>query len=161
MDRYTRVLPLGFQRLRVLDCLSGDSPWAPGYFDPPADSDIFKAFADHVAELSQLWGTETDPLTASLLAAARLLTGDLAAADAIVENLPAEPFKLAYGARFCPLAPLRALSAVLPLPANLEDTRRWVEGSSEQAALRIWLAEHRDKLRWVEIDGIYLLPTEA
>jgi hypothetical protein len=159
MDRYTRILPLGFQRFRILDCLGGDWPRAQGYFDPPADTDIFKAFADHVTTLSRLWGTETDPVTVSLLAAARLLTGDLAAADAIVENLPAEPFKL-MGARFCPLAPFHALSAVLPLPADLEDNYRWVEGSAEQAALRIWLAEHRDKLRWVEIDGIYL-PTEA
>jgi len=111
--------------------------------------------------LSQLWGTEADPLTASLLAAARLLTGDLAAADTIVDNLPAEPFKLEYGARFCPLAPLRALGAVLPLPANLGDTRRWVEGSAEQTALRTWLAEHRGKLRWVEADGVYLPRTET
>jgi hypothetical protein len=58
---------------------------------PPADADIFEAFADHVRQLSQLFAAETDPLTVSLLAAGRLLTGDLAAADVIIDNLPLRP----------------------------------------------------------------------
>lgn len=156
MDRTALLSPLGLQRLRVLDCLGGNSPHAPGYFTPPADGDIFNAFSCYVAQVSPQWATASDSSTISLLAAARFLTGDLVAAHVIIDQLPANAFKLDHGAGFCLVAPLHALSDALPLPADLKDTRRWVAGSVEQAALRAWLSEHRDKLRWVEADGVYV-----
>jgi hypothetical protein len=161
MDRFARFSPLGLQRLRVLDCLGGNSRFGLGYFEPAADADIFKAFADYVAQVSQQWAAETDPHVISLLAAGRLLTGDLAAADVILDNLPAEAFKLDHGAGICVVMPLYALSTSLPLPGSLRDTDRWIAGSDEQAALRTWLVEHRNKLRWVEADGVYLPRTET
>jgi hypothetical protein len=140
----------------VLDCLGGNSPRAPGYFEPAASSNIFNAFSDYVAQVSREWAAASDAATISLIAAARFLTGDLAAADAIIDHLPATAFKLDHGAGICLVMPLYALSTALPLPADLKDTRRWLAGSAEQAALRAWLAAHRDKLRWVEADGVYV-----
>jgi hypothetical protein len=159
VDRTAQLSPLGLQRLRVLDCLGGNSPHAPGYFAPAADGNIFDAFGNYVAQVSQQWAAASDAATVSLIAAARLLTGDLAAADVIVDHLPAKAFKLDHGAGICQVAPLYALSTALPLPADLKDTRRWLAGSAEQSALRTWLAEHRDKVRWIEADGVYLART--
>jgi hypothetical protein len=159
VDRTTQLSPLGLQRLRVLDCLGGNSPHAPGYFEPAADSNIFDAFGAYVAQVSRQWAGASDAATVSLIAAARFLTGDLAAAYAIVDHFPAKAFKLDHGAGICLVMPLYALMTALPLPTDLKDTRRWLAGSAEQAALRAWLAEHRDQLRWVEADGVYLAPT--
>jgi hypothetical protein len=92
----------------------------------------------------------------SLLAAGRLLTGDVAAADVIVDRLPAEAYRLDHGAGICWVTPQYALSAALPLPENLKDTSGWLAGSDMQAALRTWLAGHRDRLRWFEVEGLYL-----
>ena len=156
MDRTAQLSPLGLQRLRVLDCLGGNSPHAPGYFEPAAESNVFNAFSEYVAQVSRQWVAASDPATISLIAAARFLTGDLAAADAIIDHLPPRAFKLDHGAGICLVVPLYALSTALPLPADLKDTSRWVAGSAEQAALRAWLTAHRDHLRWVEADGAYL-----
>ena len=155
MDRTAHLQPLGPQRLRALDCLGGNSPRAPGYFEPAVDVDIFEAFRRHVAQLSQQWAAETDPLTVSLLAAGRLLCGDLTAADVILDHLPAQAIKLDHGAGRCLVLPVRALAAALPLPPTLADTGRWLAGSAEQAALRTWLRDHRDALHWIEADGVY------
>lgn len=155
MDRTAHLLPLGSQRLRALECLGGSSPQAPGYFAPAADVDIFDAFRRHVAQLSQQWAAETDPMTVSLLAAGRLLCGDLAAADIILDHLPAQAIKRDHGAGSCLVLPVHALATALPLPPTLADTRRWLAGSAEQAAVRAWLHEHRDALHWVEADGVY------
>jgi len=155
MDRTARFLPLGLQRLRALECLGGNSPQAPGYFAPAADVDIFEAFRRHVARLSQQWAAESDPMTVSLLAAGRLLCGELTAADVILDHLPAQMIKLDHGAGSCLVLPVYALATALPLPATLTDTRRWLAGSAEQTALRAWLNEHRDALHWVEADGVY------
>jgi hypothetical protein len=156
MDRLTHLSPLGLQRLRILDCLGGNSRFLPDYFEPAANADIFKAFDDYIAKLSRLLAAETGPISVSLLAAGRLLTGDLAAAEVILDNLPAKAFKLDQGAGICMVIPLYALSTALPLPTHLKNTARWVAGSAEQTALRAWLADHRDKLRWVAADGVYL-----
>jgi hypothetical protein len=43
MDRETILAPLGLQRLRILDCLGGNEPRAPGYFDVQSGVDIFTA----------------------------------------------------------------------------------------------------------------------
>jgi hypothetical protein len=156
MDRITRLLPLGRQRVLVFECLGGNSPIAPAYFECLDDTDIFEVFHAFVARTSQLCAGDTYPLTISLLAAARLLTGDLAAADAILDHLPPEDFKLDHGAGICVVAPLRVLCAALPLPADLKPTDRWLAGLPEPTALRAWLAGHRDKLRWLEAQGVYL-----
>lgn len=159
MDRTTRLSPLGLQRLRVLDCLGGNRPRAPGYFDPPADVDVFTAFSGYIARWSQECATDAYPLTISLLAAGRLLCGDLAAADVILDNLPAAPIGLDHGAGVCLVTPFYALNTALPWPAELRDSRRWLAGSAEQEALRAWLAAHRDKLCWDEPAGVYRLST--
>jgi hypothetical protein len=115
---------------------------------------------DHVARLSQQCADASDPITISLIAAARFLCGDIAAADVILDHLPVEAFKPDHGAGICLVAPLYALSATLPLPAQLKDMNRWLAGSAEQAALRAWPAEHRGKLRWVEAKAIYCRTAE-
>jgi hypothetical protein len=155
MDRTTRLSHLGPQRLRLLECLGGNDPRAAGYFAPAPDVDVFGAFRQYVESLSLRWAAERDPLTVSLLAAARLMTGDLAAAGVIVDHLPAEPAKLDHGAGICVVVPLYTLRTVLPLPHDLSDTRRWVAGSAEQAALRRWLSQRGSDLRWVEDAGEY------
>src|SRR5205809_462586 len=66
MDRTSRLSPLGPQRLRLLECLGGNSPHAPGYFVPAADVDIFSAFRQYVELLSEHWAAESDPHAASL-----------------------------------------------------------------------------------------------
>jgi hypothetical protein len=149
-DSTSRFAPLGLQRLRLLGCIAGKCK-----FDPPADANIFDAFRSHIGQLSKRLARETDPLTVSLLAAARFLTGDLVAANIVLDRLPAHAIELDHGAGSCLVMPLCALSTALPLPANLQETKRWVQGSAEQAALRAWLAEHRDKLHWVEREGVY------
>ena len=124
VDRATQLAPLGLQRVRVLDCLGGNDPRLAGYLAAPADRDIFAAFGDHVARLSQQCADASDPITISLIAAARFLCGDIAAANVILDHLPVEAFKPDHGAGICLVAPLYALSATLPLPAQLKDTNR-------------------------------------
>jgi hypothetical protein len=161
MDRATWLSPLGFQRLRLLDCLGGNNSRAPGHFVAEGDADVFSAFRGYAQRLSHQWAAETDPLTLSLLAAARLLTGDLSAAGAILDHLPSKATRLDHGAGFCLVVPLQALSAVLPLPRELADTTRWLLGSPEEGAIRAWLSDHGNDLRWMEADGVYRIVTAA
>jgi hypothetical protein len=158
MDENRRALlwQLGMQRGRVLECLGGNSRFPPGYFEPPAGADILSAFRAHIVQMSEQYAADATPIFISLLAAGRLLTGDVAAADVIVDRLPAEAYRLDHGAGICWVTPQYTLSAVLPLPANLNGTSGWLAGSDMQAALRTWLAGHRDRLRWFEIEGLYL-----
>ncbi len=51
-DRTIRLSSLGSQRLRLLDCLGGNTRFAPSYFSPPPGVDIVEAFASYVTELS-------------------------------------------------------------------------------------------------------------
>jgi hypothetical protein len=156
--RRARFTPLGLHRNRVIGCLGGNSPHAPAYFHTPADDiNIFDAYRSYIVEQSRRWADESDSFSTALLAAGRFLTGDLVAADLVIDNLPAETVKLDHGAGICLLVPFYALKNALPLPETLHDADRWLQGSPEQVALRSWLAEHRDKLRWVETDGIYRL----
>jgi hypothetical protein len=155
MERTEQLAPLGFQRIRLLECLGGHDPRLPGYFDPEPDIDIFAALRSHVAWLSQEWSAETDSTTVRLLAAARLLTGDVTAAQTIIDQLPANAFELDHGAGICLVVPFHALKTALPLPSELGDVRRWTAGSPEQTALQEWLTAHRDRLRWVETKGTY------
>jgi hypothetical protein len=156
MDRTARLAPLGFHRLRLLDCLGGNSPHTPGFFAAGED-DIFSAYRHHVQALWARWGAEPDVSMQSLLAAARLLIGDLAAAHVIVNNLPETAFALDHGAGFCVVAPLHALRAALPLPQELADTTLWIARSAEQEALRAWLTRHGRELHWDETAAEYRL----
>ena len=155
MDRHARLSPLGTQRLRVLDCLGGNNRWSPGYFEPDADTDIFVEFRRYVRRTAETWGGEADPSAVSLIAAARLLTGDLAAAQAIVDNLPGAPLAPDHGAGVCAVLPLHVLRTALPVPPALADTTRWLAGSAEQVTLRAWLSGNGGTLQWREADGIY------
>lgn len=147
-------LPLGYQRLRLLYCLSG--PRQAVRFDPTPDADIFAAFRDYVDRLSHAWAGFQEPIAISILAAAKLLCGDLAAADAVLDQLPAEPHKLPhYGQFYVMLLPQRIFAAVFPLPADLRDPHYWLQGSPEQAVLRSWLASNRARLVWSEADAVY------
>jgi hypothetical protein len=156
-DRTALLAPLGHSRLRLLDCLGGNSEWAPGYFRVESDDDVFATFRTYATALSRAWAEERDPAVVALLAAARVLTGDWAAAHVIVDRLPTAAIKLDHGAGFCRVVPFRALASALPLPAALRDSTRWLAGSSEQTALRTWLTEHGEHLRWLEESGVYKL----
>ena len=159
-ERVAHLLPLGYQRLRLLGCLGGDSPFTPGYFEPAPGTDIYEAFRHYVARMSQAWAAETDRMTISLLAAARVLIGDLYAASIIVDHLPAKPFKLDHGAGYCVVMPQTVLCTSLPLPAELTDINRWLAGSEVQTALRNWLKQHSGKLLWHENKGVYHFPVD-
>lgn len=159
MDARRRELlaPLGSLRLRVLACLGGHDPRVPGYFDVAEDVDVLAAFRAYVERLAQRWASERDPVAVSLLAAGRLLAGDLSAAATILDHLPAQAFALDHGAGICVVVPLHALSAALPLPEDLRDTRQWVAGAPQPRALRAWLDDHRAELRWIDGAGVYRL----
>jgi hypothetical protein len=157
MNIPARLQPLGFQRLRLIDCLGGNSRWGLGQFDPAPDTDIFEEFRDYVVRLSRCHASDKNSQIISLLAAGRFLAGDLGAAGIILDLLPAEAFKTDHGAGYCAVLPLHALSGGLPLPPDLKDTNRWLAGSPTQAALKAWLAANRDNLRWIKPDGIYQL----
>jgi hypothetical protein len=156
-DRYSHFLPLGYPRLRLLGCLGGDTPSAPSYFAPAPETDIFEAFCAYVTNMSEMWVNESDPLGVSLLAAARLLTGDLDAAGIIVDHLPEKVFKLDHGGGYCAVVPQSVLCTSMPLPAVLTDIDRWLADSEVQAALRKWLKVNRESLSWCEKIGVYQL----
>lgn len=143
--------------MRLLDCLGGNDKWAPGYLRVESADDVFAAFRSYVATLSRTWAEERDPAVIVLLAAARVLTGDWAAAHVIVDRLPSHAIQLDHGAGFCPLVPFQTLASALPLPASLRDSTRWLAGSPEETALRTWLANHGEHLRWLEEPGVYEL----
>ena len=142
LDRDAWLAPLGLQRFRVLDCLGGTDPRSPGYLERPPATDVFAAFRSHVQMLSRRWDNRHEQTT-RLLAAARVLIGDLGAADVILDRLPATAYRLDHGHGHCNVADIYALSVALPLPATLKDTTRWLAGSGEQAGLRSWLSSYR------------------
>jgi hypothetical protein len=150
---------LGYQRLRLLSCLRG---WrGSSRFEPGPDEDVMIAFREWAVRIVREYAGTAGPspdITLALLGAARLLSGDLCGADVILENLPEQPYQLDHGAGYCLTQPLHALATALPLPLHLQDVRRWLAGSTEQAALRAWLAQHRDELAWDEAGAVYTLP---
>lgn len=155
MDRNTVISPLGVQRLRLLDCLGGNTPQAAGYFDTGDATNVFASFREYTARMCKTWGNEPDAMSQSLLATARLLCGEIEAADDILQRLPAVAPKRDHGAGYCAVLPQTALRACVPLPAELSDTSRWLAGSAEQAALRQWFNENRGRLKWNEQEGVY------
>jgi alpha-D-ribose 1-methylphosphonate 5-triphosphate synthase subunit PhnH len=155
----TRHEVLGYQRLRLLSCLDGSRSWTR--FEPGPDEDVMMAFREWTARIVREHAGTAGPspdVTLALLGAARLLSGDLSGADTILENLPEQPYLLDHGAGYCLVQPLHALSTALPLPPHLKDVGRWLASSAEQAALRVWLAQHRGELVWDEPRGVYTLP---
>jgi hypothetical protein len=146
----------------VLDCLGGNIRSSRYYFEPAASADIFDAFSAYVEHGSRECPADPYWLSITLLAAGRLLTGDLAAGDVILDHLPAKTIELDHGAGICLVTPFYALSAALPWPAELKYSGRWIAESDTQATLRAWLTGHRDRLRWFEVEGLYLpRPTEG
>jgi hypothetical protein len=150
---------LGYQRIRLLSCLGGSRSRTP--FEPGPDEDVMMAFREWTARIVREHAGTAGPspdVTLALLGAARLLSGDLSGADTILENLPEQPYLLDHGAGYCLVQPLHALSTALPLPPHLKAVGRWLAGSADQAALRVWLAQHRGELAWDEPRGVYTLP---
>ncbi len=153
--RIMKMNPLGLPRLRILDCIGGNTTYGIGLFDPDAHGSLLNAFRAYVLEVVQRWDSETHWMHLSNIAAARMLIGDLDAAGTILDLLPEKAFELDHGAGRCGIAANLALRAALPLPPELRETKRWTAGSPEQAALREWLAQHRTRLRWMETEGVY------
>jgi len=162
-DPPDHIVLLGDLRLSMLSALGCDNPRMSQFFDPPPSISIFDAYREHIERLSRDWagcGWADDPLARRLLGAGRLLYGDLAGADEILNNLPAEPTERPFGARFVPLLPQRMLRWALPLPREkycLNWPDRLCENSPEQAEFRRWLGYHRERIIWQEIEGFYLL----
>lgn len=155
------LVPLGLQRFRLIECLGGNNARLPGWFDFAPGEDMFAAYRTYVARLASEWAHDDDDLVVRLVAAARLLAGERDAARVLVDRLPRVPIVLDHGAGFCPVAPFHALSTALPLPPPLADSKRWLAGTPEQAALRTWLDEHLDKLEWHDVDAVYRFPSEG
>jgi hypothetical protein len=124
---------------------------------PAPGTDIFEVFCAYVIRMSEMWVNETDPLDVSLLAAARLLMGDLDAAEIIVDHLPEKAVKPDHGAGYCVFMPQSVLCTSLPLPANLTYIDNWLADSKDQAVLRTWLKTNRGRLSWCENTGVYQL----
>jgi hypothetical protein len=120
--------------------------------------DVFAAFRDFAQRMRRASVAETNGLVVSLVAAARLLAGEIEGAAIIVECLPAQPHRSDHGAGYCLVAPVAALRQALPLPADLEETKRWCAGTEDQARLRAWIQEHQARLVWQEREGRYTLP---
>lgn len=152
---YEQLAPLGYTRLRILSCLGGDWPKLPQYLKLGPGEDVFQAFRGFVARMIQICATDEDRTTRALIGAARLLVGELAGANEVIDHLPAMAVKLDHGAGYCLLVPTQALQTALPLPASLREAPRWLAGSSEQEALRAWIEQHESHLVWEETRGEY------
>ena len=148
-------LPLGINRFRILECIGGNDTRSAVFFDLPPGKDIIDAFETYFAALNQRDGFLAHRGTRLLLSAASLLSGNLGAADTILDELPAELIRLDHGSGYFLTAHLVALAVAVPFPENLRDTNEWLAGSATQNALRSWLAANRDTLRWNKIEGKY------
>lgn len=153
-EQAKRLASLGYTRRRMISCLGGDMPSLPQYLKLRTDEDAFQAFRGFVERMIQRCQTDEDQLTRALIGAARLLIGDLAGADEVLDHLPVTRVKLDHGAGYCLVVPTQTLQTVLPLPPALRDAQL-VAGSREQAALHSWLEQHRSNLVWDEMSGQY------
>lgn len=150
-----QLAPLGHMRLRIVGCLGGDMPSLPQYLKLAPGETAFAAFRRFVARMAQSCSADRDPATRGLIGAARLLVGDLAGADEILEHLPPTAVTLDQGAGYCGVLPARALQAALPLPESLRQAPSVLGGSREQVELRAWLERHASSLVWEEARGAY------
>ncbi len=149
--------PLGPFRQQVIACLRGDIGSRTRRFSPTDGDGLFDAFTRFVLAAEASAPASLDGVGKSILAAGRLLSGDLSGADRIIDLMPERPHVTEHGAGKCLLMPARVLRNILPLPNDVGNPDRWTAGSPDQAALREWLAEHRHQLRWMEIEGEYRL----
>ncbi|HET9960038.1 MAG TPA: hypothetical protein VFQ61_36350 [Polyangiaceae bacterium] len=156
MERLQSLASLGPQRLRVIDCLGGNSPWAPGYWEPPAQGDVFAVYRGYVERMTASFGADLNPVTIRLLAAARLLMGEVAAARVLIEHLPERRIQLDHGAGRCLILPLYVLQTAIPWPSEVGEARSWLAGSAEQRALSSWLDDNAARLVWIEAEGRFL-----
>lgn len=149
---------LGYQRRRLLSCVAGPRGSVPK-FAPLPDVDVLVAYHLYVAQvMDSLGGYVDDPAGPPLIAALRLLAGDIDAADAIIDALPVEPIVLDHGAGYCLVAPYDALASALPLPEDLKKHPRvWTRGSIAEKRLRDWLAACRERLIWDDVTAAYRL----
>lgn len=131
-----QIAALGEARAMVVDCLGGNGRFTPVRFVVGSDDDHVAAFRTFVTGLLALPGGEAAPGMGALLAAGRLLLGEIGAAGRIVDRFPMEPFRVDHGAGYCNGAHLTALRWAVPLPEALRDVGRWVVGSPEQAGIR-------------------------
>lgn len=152
-DDFESLRPLGYQRMRLLSCLSGFRAQPPTLL--PGE-DAFAAFRRFVQHATERLGADNDPRVVSLLAAARLLSGELNAADVLLDNLPLRPFARDHGAGYCLLAAVAALQSALPLPSALREATLLANSPAQQST-RAWLSARRDDLRWQEAAGVYAL----
>jgi hypothetical protein len=154
-ERTKQFAPLGYTRLRIVSCLGGDMPSLPQYVKLGAGEDVFEAFRRFVSSMVQSCAADRDQLTRSLIGAARLLVGELAGADEVLDHLPSTAPTLDHGAGYCLVVPTRSLQAALPLPESLRHAPSVLAESAEQASLRGWLEEQRSRLVWEETLGQY------
>ena len=155
-DRFWQALePLGPFRQQVIACLRGDMVGTGAYrFSVGEGENLFEAFRRFVMEREAIAPPDLDGVHRSILAAGRLLTGDLAGADCIIDLLPETPHVTEHGAGKCKLMPARVLRRVLQIPDDVGDPDRWTAGS-QQSTLRVWLARNRAQLVWLEPEGRY------
>lgn len=151
-----QIAALGEARAMVVDCLGGNGRFTPVRFVVGSDDDHVAAFRTFVTGLLALPGGEAAPGMGALLAAGRLLLGEIGAAGRIVDRFPMEPFRVDHGAGYCNGAHLTALRWAVPLPEALRDVGRWVVGSAEQAGIREWLRQFGAGLRWGEREGRFV-----
>ena len=149
--------PLGPFRQQVVACLRGDMGSPTRRFSPHDGDGLFDAFRRFVLAAEASASASLDPIGWSILAAGRLLSGDLSGADRIIDLLPEKPHATDHGAGKCLLMPARVIRGALPVPDDVGDPDRWTAGSPEQAMLGEWLAEYRHRLRWIEAEGEYRL----
>ena len=158
-DQFWQALePLGPFRQQVISCLYGNALSKPPYrFSVGESETMFEAFRRFVVQRETTARPDLDQVGHSILAAGRLLTGDLAGADRIIDLLPARPHVTDHGAGKCLLMPARVLKSVLPFPDDVGHSDTWIAGSPEQATLRRWLAQNQAQLCWAELEGRYFL----
>src|ERR1700742_2545961 len=98
--RMARFAPLGWLRMGIIGCLGGDLRLLPQYLPTPEpDADLFALYRAFVQQMIELLHGHGDMY--SNLATARLLAGDITAAEDILNNLRADRFKLDHGAGYC------------------------------------------------------------
>lgn len=75
----------GHQLVRIFGRLGGDQPKPRSHVDLSSTGNVFVLFRDFVGRVQDASAKESIPLVISLVAAGRLLTGDLAGAEIIVD----------------------------------------------------------------------------
>jgi hypothetical protein len=142
---WERMQPLGALRCRILACLGADNPKLPTFFDPTPDQPLHECLHQHLLKLYDKCAA--DPESRRIVAAGLLSFGELARADEILSQLPREPMVIDHGAGWCSLIAYSVVATLLPIPEEHGDPRRWIQGSSNAAAVVQWLDTHRSRLR--------------